>query len=163
MISILTGRTHHGNFYVTIYQIWFLQINVMSGFKVMNILYHTRRMKYCRIFQFYENILYSCIIGKIFSVNVEITIYPDTDVKMFWRSHFTLIKSIILETSWCDQKQNSLNETGTPFSRSISSQAIMLTSNDDNGLIIISYKKTTRLFGWNDVTLEIYVPFLLRH
>ena len=27
-----------------------------------------------------------------------------------------LIKSIILETSWCDQKQNALNETGTPLS-----------------------------------------------
>ena len=32
-------------------------------------------------------------------------------------AHFTLIKSIILETSWCDQKQNSIIETcGTPFS-----------------------------------------------
>ena len=45
-------------------------------------------------------------------------------------AHFTLIKSIILETSWCDQKQNFIIETcGTPFSPIQCFWASMVKSN----------------------------------
>ena len=46
-------------------------------------------------------------------------------------AHFTLIKSIILETSWCDQKQNFIIETcGTPFSPIQCFWASMVKSNE---------------------------------